>query len=393
MMPKLKITIIFSIIIFGFLFFTKISSAAPNISSVSGTWSHNSQITISGSGFGIKNPAAPKVWDSGNHNDSLNARYSEALPFSSVSQYNIAYRTTPFSSPSGSTINAPHSYATKIIAGAHYPASDGSYGWEKGNNVSLTVGNWGNSTSFFMMYFYHIDPNFPDTDYGPNLKEFCANESLTSSYTGDYHYIDYCNGSVPMTNYPNGGWLKDTSVYASCSDTIRTEPLVPNPMRTDVGADADGWEKWDWQVKFGSSGFDKLYVDNLLTLNTPTGYVNGFSVGSATIGGFSRVPTRDPSKSWRYFSDIYMDNTFSRVILANNSNYELATKKEPQIPSVWSDSAITAQVNLGKILSFGTAYLFVFDANNEHNIVGYPVTLGSGGDTTPPAPPSGVTVN
>jgi hypothetical protein len=83
-----------------------------------------------------------------------------------------------------------------------------------------------------------------------------------------------------------------------------------------------------------------------------------------------------------------VDNTFSRVVLANNATYTSATIVEPQIPTVWSGSSITVTVNLGKLPDTGTAYLFVFDSNNRGNAVGYPVTIGGGSaPTAAPSPP------
>ena len=38
------------------------ATAAPSISGVNGTVSHNQSVTISGSGFGTKSPAAPRVY-------------------------------------------------------------------------------------------------------------------------------------------------------------------------------------------------------------------------------------------------------------------------------------------------------------------------------------------
>jgi hypothetical protein len=80
--------------------------------------------------------------------------------------------------------------------------------------------------------------------------------------------------------------------------------------------------------------------------------------------------------AFRYFDDLYIDNTFSRVVLANSQNYEESTIVEPQIPSGWSNTFITVTVNLGKLKEGETAYIFVFDADNNHNPVGYPITIG-----------------
>jgi hypothetical protein len=96
--------------------------------------------------------------------------------------------------------------------------------------------------------------------------------------------------------------------------------------------------------------------------------------------------------SFRYFAAVYMDNTHSRVMLGNNQDYAQCTIVEPQIPSVWSGNSITMSVNLGSLPDTGTAYLFVFDANNSRNAVGYPVSLGGGQENNPPGPPTGLRV-
>ena len=90
--------------------------------------------------------------------------------------------------------------------------------------------------------------------------------------------------------------------------------------------------------------------------------------------------------AFRYFDDIYIDTTFARIILANNSNYDDATVIEPQIPSAWNNTSITCVVNLGKLPENGTAYLFVFDAGNNHNPIGYPVTIGNAAGSVPNQP-------
>jgi hypothetical protein len=58
---KLKLA---SMIFAASFFFVQISQAAPSVAGVSGEIKHNSQTTISGSGFGSKAQAAPFLWDS-----------------------------------------------------------------------------------------------------------------------------------------------------------------------------------------------------------------------------------------------------------------------------------------------------------------------------------------
>ncbi len=410
-----SIRIMFFITIFFLGFFGQAGGAegTPIVSSVSGAVSHGQNITISGSGFGVKNPAAPLVWDSGNHSDSLNARYCEALPRGFTGDnaaYNIAYRNAPFTSPSGSIINVPHNRDNKIIAGAH-ACGNAPYigcGFSTGNNVGLTVCGWAGSKKHFMMYYHRLDPLFP-LEASPESNNYKAWESQSTnsmfgSGTGTWTTISTSGLWAPAEKYPDNTCLTlgSSSDNPACWNTCSgvNGASYPNPIRDDVGTNSDGWQHYEWAVLFptegGDDGFVDFYTDSTKAISCPNGNVPGNELlitASASIGGFTRVPLVTPNYGWQYFSDVYMDNTFSRVILANNSNYDSATIKEPQIPSVWSDGLVTVKVNLGKLPDTGTAYLFVFDADNNHNMAGYPVTLGSSGDTTPPASPTGLTVN
>ena len=362
--------------------------AAPTIDHTSDTWSHGQTVTIysTGTDFGSKNPVAPLCWDSCAHSNPLSTYYSEVEPGSCQnSNYNMAYRTAPWNSYSGNTIVAASPRSTRIIAGAHAPNTSGGWTWECGQNVALTVDNagdngWG-STNFYALYYYRADPSWepPDGTWdppGPNLKEFSVQDQ-TEIYTATYDYIDYCNDEAPNYNNPNSGHMKDNETCSSCSPPNGN--AIPNILRSDVGPDSDGWMKWEWQVAYGSGGFRKLLVGNVVDFNCNSNNSLGFTPGSLSIGGYTRPRFTHPERAFRYFSEVYIDNTFSRVILANNAIYNSATIREPQIPSAWSTSQITATVNLGKLPDSGTAYLFVCDSANLCNSTGYEITLGEGG--------------
>jgi hypothetical protein len=124
--------------------------------------------------------------------------------------------------------------------------------------------------------------------------------------------------------------------------------------------------------------------------------------GAVSIGGYYRhttcggtAPDLDDD-AFRYYDDVYVDTTLSRVMLCDTATYPTVSTAtcEPQIPITWNNSSISARVNLGKLPSQGTAYLFVFDANNNCNSTGFPVTIGGGGggDTDPPEPPTGLRI-
>jgi hypothetical protein len=155
------------------------------------------------------------------------------------------------------------------------------------------------------------------------------------------------------------------------------------------------WKHWEHLTNHTSNGFTWSKLDNEFIYKSTVGQITTFNVGTISIGGYWRKTSAEDGdvNAYQYFDDIYMDTTFSRVMLANNSNYDNATIIEPQIPSAWSSNSITFTANLGKFQDQGTAYLFVFDSNNTRNATGFPVTIGEGsGDSTAPVQPTGLRI-
>jgi hypothetical protein len=102
----------------------------------------------------------------------------------------------------------------------------------------------------------------------------------------------------------------------------------------------------------------------------------------------------EPGSGSYRIDDVYVDYTWARVELGNAPTWALCTVKEVQIPTQWTNTQITAQLNRGGFANGQTAYLYVVDANGAVNAVGYPITItaGSGGGTPRPATPTGLQV-
>jgi hypothetical protein len=71
-------------------------------------------------------------------------------------------------------------------------------------------------------------------------------------------------------------------------------------------------------------------------------------------------------------------------MLGNAPNWNDCTIREPQIPSTWSGDTITIKVNFGAIGNDGPAYLYVFDANNNHNTSGFSIRNSQNTINNPP---------
>lgn len=337
---------------------------AVSITGATGTLSHGSSLTISGSGFGTKATAAPHVWDPCDHSDALTARWDGGWPSSGT--YALDYRTP--SAANGRTVTAcPHSRNTRYISGANYPGSsylDGfnCMGWK---NVAIT---W--PTRIYMSWYSRIDP--------------------TWAMAGDdnHKWFDYSKGNSPMDNNnwyleSNGGpasynahLLDDDSAISTASSNWWGENFPTNPK--------DAWVKIEVEVLFTNqtSGFVNAWADGTKVLDIPNTSTDATSFGAdgesrcIAFGGYSR--TYDQSH-WRYFTDIYLDKSHCRAIIGNASTLSACTVREIQPPSAWSDSSVTITVNQAAIPTLASAYLYVYDSTGTANSTGYALSGVSGG--------------
>src|SRR6267143_1217442 len=106
---------------------------APLIASTSGTLAHNQVLTINGSGFGVKSPVAPLIWDSCDHGLTIIQRgWSNYDPKSALAAYNLDYRGVT------AGVAMPHSFATKYLCGKFDPAfSGGPSTSDNGRNIDF----------------------------------------------------------------------------------------------------------------------------------------------------------------------------------------------------------------------------------------------------------------
>jgi hypothetical protein len=73
-----------------------------------------------------------------------------------------------------------------------------------------------------------------------------------------------------------------------------------------------------------------------------------------------------------YFDDLFVDFSWQRVAIGNNSNWDQSSKREIQPYTAWSDVGITFNANLNSFNSGEQLYLFVFDVNGNPSVA-YPI--------------------
>lgn len=364
------------------LLLTRFAAGAPTISGVSGSINHGATVSLSGAAFGTKSAAAPVVWDNASGSNVLD-KWDLAWPNNNAA-YNLTYRAPQRG------ISLPHSHVTRYLAGAHagtganggadvmvwkdrtitsYPAYTYASWYQRADDAWVFDGN-----DNYKVFDFSHDTGGYDLPYNWYI-EYNARPSSRSSGAA-WHMIDDAFGqSGASLDGPTSNWWYGSAV---------------NPM-------SGSWSKIEVQIKYTnqSDGYIKLWENGVLKVNY-TGHTDRYAGNLRTEGIGGYASSQNQPNNWRYFSDIYLDYTPARVVLANNASLSQATIIEPQIPQSWSSGSIDISVNLGKFASGQTAYLVVVDGGGNAS-TGYPVTVGgssSGGSTsTTPLPPSNFTAH
>jgi|SRR5882762_614485 len=348
---------------------------APAVQQISGTLDHKSTITISGSGFGYKAPAAPLVWDDATGSD-ITDKWDGAWP-NRVPGYNTNYYRPM------RDIKPPHSHDDRYIAGAHATTA-GAYSGE------------------MVIFFKNIQLRpFPFYVYASWYQR--ADDSWVFGGDNNYKTFDYSAGAEPMSGK---NWFTAYGPPHPASPTDGAQWLFTDNGQSLMNPDVNGrnawwgsavnpmarrWSKVEITVKVTdqSSGYIRVWENGhqVMAYVGPTDRYPGME-RTIGIGGLARM-TGQP-KNWRYFDDAYLDTTLSRVVLANKRVLSQATIIENQIPSAWSDGSIVATVNLGQFTQGQTAYLFVVDSSGTPSTTGLAVTAG--GTVSTPNAPSAISV-
>jgi len=353
--------------------------ATPLPLSVSGTLNHGATITISGSGFGSKVSAAPLAWDNasaGAVTDIWTGAWPNELP-----GYNLAY----YAPMRG--IGLPHSHVTRYIAGAHASNTGADTGYDVLMWKSFPVpalpyyiyASWYQRADD--QWHFGGDNNFKTFDYSAGDEPYALTQSWYTCY-GPPH---------PDSNTDTGlQWTQQTGTPLSNPDQNGHNAWwgkAVNPM-------AGQWSKVEIAIKVSSQsdGYINIWENGQQVMN----YVGitdnyGGTRRSVAVGGYARM--QGYTSNWRYFDDVYVDTTLSRVVLADKPVLSQASIIELQIPSAWNDGSISAQVNLGKFTQGQMAYLFVVDASGNVSATGIAVTAGGSATTLTPNPPSGFSVH
>jgi len=82
-----------------------------------------------------------------------------------------------------------------------------------------------------------------------------------------------------------------------------------------------------------------------------------------------------PGPYWTYYDDIYVDTTWTRVMVIDAENLAGATVREIQIPTSWEEDEIRFTVRVGAISDLSAAFVVVINPDGSQN-VSIPIASG-----------------
>ena len=350
------------------------ASTQITISNTTGTFTNSQTVTITGSNFGTKSPAKPLVWadfEDGTVNPTNLGRIT------SWDRNNMSITT------SGQDVNSTYSLRGMPCDPIAAPScsgvsTNGLYG-----NASVAIYNGTNSVNATSVYVFmkrkYDDANWwinqTSQTYPANYKYFrlWTNPLGVTPVYPDSVFVFGAGDSVPTFNF-----ITEFSIPNCSGVTTQRNTVNPGPPATQI------WNREEYQVyrNYGACTAN-LWINGTLLQNFSGLYTSGgsncdYSPYTDTWAAISLenywTNTPPPQSAFVYYDDIYIDDSWAKVMIGNQSTFTASTHSEIQIPSAWTSTSITITVHQGS-LNTGNAYLYVIDSNGNVNANGFLVQI------------------
>lgn len=314
--------------------------AQPQVTSRTGDWTDGGTVQVFGSGFGTKTQGPPLLWDK--------------------------------------LVNQP-AYSG-LTQGATIPAGSG-YPWQS-NGGATSAGNvkwWTTAPRVTGRPYYHVQ----DLGYlmGRDLGGATPNQLYVSWWVRASGNISTGSGGNASTKLirvwadasGETGRLSWTGMqmtyYALEAGNVTIKSLWNN-----WGGVPGQWHNLEFLADSRQDVTQSLGVATCLNNNQPI-YSNVRFWGASPMNlidliGFDPSIPENLDDVYVDFTDIYVDNTFQRIVAGNASTWSAVTHKEIQIPQTWSPTAIAFTANAGSFPAGSSVWYYVFDADGRHNETG-----------------------
>lgn len=319
----------------------------PGISSISGPWNDNDSIVISGSLFGTKPLGTPVGWDN-----------VESGSFKPV-----------WTHTTGLSVNNTNNRHARSLYNGFHNFKSGTPG-----NGYFTGGS--DSPVWFVQYWFRLDDNFDwgNSAYGTanannaNVKYFrlWSTGSINENFVIATH--GFSGGSSLWTNENISG---SSAYFWRTSDGASTHTSMTKGVWHSLEfefRDSD-INTGNGEIRMWFDGVKKLDVNNMITRKVHANFKRPYNVGF--YDSWNDTNTDD---DFYYIDDVFIDNSWARVMLGNASTFDACTVREIQPTRTWSDTTISVRANPGSFTTGQTAYLYVVDAAGVPS-PGYAITI------------------
>lgn len=311
-------------------------AAAPcggqlSITATTGAWAHGQEVVISGAAFGIKDPAAPLLWD-----DFEDGSVGQQVTVDSPIHGSYNARCSSWSSYADADV-----YAGAL---AFHERRDDSTDWFNGLGI-----DWVPIESRDV--FGSMKIKLTCSTGGllePSCKMFRLSVSDPDIIHGYPNYVIGLRGGYP-------GYENRLNIGASAGTAYDTIPgdyqdqwvsvsMYARASDRDIANGLAGWE-WDGEVTH--------MVDQPTVVSVPEVHSGYRAVVFA--GHMTHVPGHSLDL---HMDDVYADSSLARVTLQDPRGGNV----EMQIPQAWSCDEITVRVNTGRYAPGAELDLRVYDS-------------------------------
>ncbi|MBU0993975.1 MAG: hypothetical protein KJ737_15885 [Proteobacteria bacterium] len=343
---------LFFISIFLNLFFSFTAFAAPSITDSPTTISHGTTITISGKNFGIHKDYSP-------NKDYLPAAWENF-------ESGVADRDVwMYDGPNGLQRTKDNQRRGSIYASRGTKKTEtftNVFGEEKtGGSGSFYNPNNTNSQVLFISAWCMFPIGTVD-----GLRGIDAQCKFISTLSVGQYGNQYWN----ISSFTNS-----SEVYLRLN--FEDGRISSTPLRLNQGTiNENEWHRFDLAIdttKAYGKKVSAFYIDgkeytnesNRYFLESPDCHSDGGYGCPREFSGSFVVRYFRTENFYVYFDDLYVNNTWARVEISENStwNETASLHKEIQVSKIWSENSITFTVNQGSFQNGDTAYIFAVDEN------------------------------
>lgn len=323
------------------------SNSHAQVSSVQGTVSDGSTLTIVGSGFRTGDNT-PLVWD----NFQSGTAGSPLKSSPQIGSWTPDSRPVPVYSTTQSHSGSQSCYAA----------------FDANNQWSNFLVNLPLADRFYQSFWYRW------STAGSN------GQLKLMQVHGNSGQGDFAPGV--MTGSSTTGWWFTYITTESGANDINTRvnyPFFPGPGT---------WHHFEMILQKSSGGNTPdgrviIWIDNKEVYRKTNAVTREQSTSNWQEISFFHGVTNMGTNTDIFLDDAYLNDSWARVIIGDSPTYANITHSETQVVTQWSDTSIKVTLNKGSFSSFTNTYLYVIDQDGNVNSGGFPLSQTSAAPKPP----------